>query len=88
MSQRHSKIVYVPIKFEAASVSFTTSGWNSLSPREKDVARLIAEGMSDKEVADVLRIGVRTVEYHVGNIFNKLDTRSRVKVGIIASNHH
>ena len=89
MSLRRSQIRYVPLNFEAASVPFldTTSRWQSLSPREKEVARLIAEGKTDKEIAQTLRIGVRTVEFHNRNLFDKLDTRSRVRVAIIASKH-
>jgi DNA-binding CsgD family transcriptional regulator len=87
MSARRPRIKYESFSFNAVQVSFLNDAarWQSLSPREKEVARLIAEGYSDKEIARALQIGVRTVETHCSNIYDKLGTRSRVKVGIIAS---
>ena len=45
----------------------------ALTAREQQVLRLIAEGMSNKEVAKALSISVRTVEHHRLNIMRKLD---------------
>jgi hypothetical protein len=46
-----------------------------LSPREIEVARLVAGGCSSKEVAVRLDLSVRTVEKHRANIMNKIDVR-------------
>lgn len=48
-----------------------------LTPREFSVARLVASGRTNREVAADLMVSVKTVEYHVGNIFGKLGIRSR-----------
>jgi predicted ATPase/DNA-binding CsgD family transcriptional regulator len=48
-----------------------------LSPRERDVLRLVAEGCTDREIAAQLCIGARTVEWHLGNAFNKLGVSTR-----------
>ena len=48
-----------------------------LSPREREVLRLLIEGRSDREIADTLTIGVRTVHTHVAGILNKLGVPSR-----------
>lgn len=50
---------------------------HTLSPREVEVVRLIAEGHSSKEIAEALYISVRTVGTHITNIFGKLDVSSR-----------
>lgn len=50
---------------------------HDLSRREKQVLALIAEGKSNKSIADKLFISERTVERHVSNIFLKLDVSSR-----------
>ena len=50
---------------------------DSLTPREQVVARLVAEGATNREVARELYLSVKGVEYHLGNIFAKLDISSR-----------
>jgi non-specific serine/threonine protein kinase len=51
-----------------------------LTGRERDVAMLVARGCSNREIADTLSIGERTVETHVGNILNKLGFGSRAQI--------
>ena len=50
-----------------------------LSARENEVLKLIAEGLSNKQIADVLYISVGTVKWHVNNILGKLTARSRTQ---------
>jgi non-specific serine/threonine protein kinase len=49
---------------------------STLSPREIEVAVLIAEGLAHKEIASKLVISPRTVEYHVANIHKELGVQS------------
>jgi DNA-binding CsgD family transcriptional regulator len=56
------------------------SGPYGLSPRELEVALLVAEDYGNQQIADKLVISVRTVETHLSNIFAKLDVTSRVGV--------
>ena len=49
----------------------------SLSNREREVLVLLAEGLSDREIGEALFIGHRTVQTHVGNIFNKFGVDAR-----------
>ena len=48
-----------------------------LTPRQVDVVRLLAEGLSNAEIAAQLVLSVRTVDTHVAAILNKLDARTR-----------
>jgi DNA-binding NarL/FixJ family response regulator len=48
-----------------------------LSPRELEVLRLLADGLTDREIGEALAISPRTVETHVGNILRKLEARNR-----------
>jgi two-component system, NarL family, response regulator NreC len=48
------------------------SSYDLLTPREREVLQLIAEGKSNKEVAEVLHLSVYTVETHRGNLMEKL----------------
>jgi DNA-binding NarL/FixJ family response regulator len=53
-----------------------------LTRRELEVALLVAEGKSNREIADAFVIAERTVEGHVSNILSKLGFRSRTLVSI------
>ena len=50
-----------------------------LSQREHDVLRLLADGLTDREIAAALTISVRTVETHVSNVLHKLGARNRAE---------
>jgi PAS domain S-box-containing protein len=50
---------------------------NHLSPRELEVAELLAIGHTNAEVASILHLSVRTIEHHRSNLFQKLGVRSR-----------
>jgi DNA-binding NarL/FixJ family response regulator len=52
----------------------------ALTPQEGLVARLVAAGRSNREVATELFISVKTVEHHLSRIFAKLGVRSRSQV--------
>jgi DNA-binding NarL/FixJ family response regulator len=51
-----------------------------LTPREREIMALIAEGLSNKEIAQRLRIAIHTVKSHVHNILEKLALHSRLQV--------
>ena len=50
-----------------------------LSPRQLDVARLLTEGFTNKEIAAQLYLSTRTVEMHVAHLFDRLNCRSRTE---------
>ena len=50
-----------------------------LTQREQDVLRLLADGLSDRDVGAALTISTRTVETHVSNILHKLGCRNRAE---------
>jgi non-specific serine/threonine protein kinase len=58
-----------------------------LTPREHQVLRLVAEGRSNRAIAEALVISVATVKVHVRSILTKLDLESRTAAAIWAMNH-
>jgi NarL family two-component system response regulator LiaR len=58
-----------------------------LSPRERDVLRLIAQGRSNRQIARDLAIGEQTVKTHVRGILAKLGLQDRVQAAIFALRH-
>ena len=61
----------------------TRERWSDkLSEREREVARLVASGASNKEIAERLAITERTVKAHLGAIFEKLGVRDRLQLSL------
>jgi len=50
---------------------------NGLTPRENEVLQLIAEGHSNKQIAEILCISIKTVQAHRSNLMNKLDLHDK-----------
>jgi RNA polymerase sigma factor (sigma-70 family) len=59
----------------------------SLTPREREVLALLAEGLSDKEISERLNVSIGTVRNHAMNIFNKLGVHSRLQALVFAVRH-
>jgi two-component system, NarL family, response regulator NreC len=51
----------------------SASSWDSLTQREREIIKLIAEGYKNKEIGNLLCISVKTVEKHRANLMKKLD---------------
>ena len=59
----------------------------SLTPREIDVLRLLAKGYTNRQIADVLCLSMRTVEGHRASLMSKLNVHSRVELTSYAEEH-
>ena len=59
------------------------AGLGSLSPREREIAELVTDRMTNREIATELFLSEKTVESHLRNIFVKLAASSRVDVARI-----
>ena len=58
----------------------TESGVPAITPREEEVLKLVAEGHSSRDIADLLTISIKTVERHRANILQKLGLRDRLEL--------
>jgi DNA-binding CsgD family transcriptional regulator len=63
------------------------AGWSSLTPTETKIAAMVAEGMSNRQIAEVLVLSPRTVGTHVSHILAKLGVRSRIDIAREATEH-
>lgn len=85
---RHGALFVSPSAAQAmidACMADTPSGSDRLSPRERQVLQLVAEGKSTKGIAQALRISVKTAEFHRGRVMRKLsihDTAGLVRYAI------
>ncbi|QNM86485.1 hypothetical protein H9W90_05020 [Polaribacter pectinis] len=59
-----------------------------LSIREDEIFKLIVDGKSNKEIGTLLNISVNTVKFHIKNIYEKLNIKSRKEVLVIAKSQH
>lgn len=64
-----------------------TSGGVQLTPRETQVLRLVAMGLSNQEIADSLDISVETVKEHVQNLLRKISLNDRTQAAVWALRH-
>ncbi|MCV6984893.1 LuxR family transcriptional regulator [Mycobacterium shinjukuense] len=62
------------------------TGWESLTPTEIDVVRLVTEGLANKDIATRLFVSPRTVQTHLTHIYTKLGFSSRVQLVQAAAN--
>lgn len=68
------------LKLPLKEAKITDADYGSLTPREQEVMRFLAEGLSSRAVADKLFISPKTVENHRANIMNKLGLHSTMEL--------
>ncbi|AFY94172.1 response regulator [Chamaesiphon minutus] len=61
-----------------------STGWEQLTPREREIICLIAQGASNREIADALFIAEKTVKNRITNILSQLNLRDRTQLAIVA----
>lgn len=81
-------------RFVCAERGEQLSGAEALTPRQREVLQLIAEGRSTREIAERLHLSVKTIETHRSQLMQRLDifdvaglTRHALRIGLIDSEH-
>ena len=59
-----------------------------LTPREIEVLRYVGQGLTNQQIADELRISVRTVHAHIRSLLDKLDLANRTRLALFARDNH
>jgi len=60
---------------------------NGLTDREVEVLRVLARGLSNREIGDVLVVSPRTVQHHLASVYDKIGVHSRAGAAVFASEH-
>ena len=85
---RNEGAPWSPVVTSAASANASTLGNDlGLTPREVEVLGLLAQGRTDREIAERLFISRKTASVHVSNLLRKLDVAGRVEAGRIGQAH-
>ena len=70
---------------EASGLRHRRASWpNDLTDREVEVLRVLARGLTNREIADVLVLSPRTVQHHLASVYDKIDMRSRSGAAVFA----
>ena len=75
------KVMLAPAKVEPE----LSPEFEQLTPREKEVLELIAQGLNNREIAKALYISERTVKNHINSILSRLNLRDRTQAAIFAN---
>jgi len=75
-----TQVVETLKKLPGKETKINDAVYGTLTAREQEILRLLAEGMSSKEIAQKLFISPKTVENHRANIMNKLDLHSTIEL--------
>ena len=79
MDRPHAPRARDPLRRERATGSPVE---DRLTPHELQVALLIARGATNREAAAALFLSAKTIEYHLGSIYRKLDVRNRTELAL------
>jgi DNA-binding NarL/FixJ family response regulator len=80
----HPRITRNLFKFKATREDIYISRVNYLTEREREVLKLITQGLGNKDVAQILNLTKGTVKIHVSNILSKLNVSSRIEAALLA----
>jgi predicted ATPase/DNA-binding NarL/FixJ family response regulator len=88
MSARQAADLALAVASGAAPADPDRSDQVPLTPRERQVAALVASGRTNRQIGRVLGISEKTAEVHLHHVMSKLDARSRAEVAAWAVTHH
>ena len=80
----HAALATLPREKPVTASRLAKEAFGGLTAREREVVRLVAQGKSNREIADALVVTKRTIETHINNIQYKLNLASRAQIVVWA----
>jgi DNA-binding NarL/FixJ family response regulator len=80
----HAALTTLPREKSVSASRAARDAFGGLTEREREVVRLVAQGKSNREMADALVVTKRTIETHINNILYKLNLNSRAQLVVWA----
>lgn len=80
-------LLQLPVEGAAPAPSAAPAGWALLTSTEREVARRVAQGLTNPEIAGQLVVSPRTVQTHTSHIYAKLGVSSRVQLTAVLHRH-
>ena len=80
----HAALATLPREKPVTASRLAKEAFGGLTEREREVVRLVAQGKSNREIADALVVTKRTIETHISNILYKLNLASRAQLVVWA----
>lgn len=83
----HTEFVFCPLRGECMEegVICMPERETCLLPREKEVGKLVSQGKSNEEIAQMLFVSLATVKSHIANSMRKLNVKNRTELGVYMS---
>ncbi|WP_432834138.1 response regulator transcription factor [Dactylosporangium sp. CA-092794] len=82
-----TELVVVAVIRNDPATSTAKAGWDLLTDRERTAARLAGQGLTNRQIARRMDITPHTVNFHLRQIFRKLQISSRVQLAAYAAEH-
>jgi DNA-binding CsgD family transcriptional regulator len=84
---RRSHLRELGVRRRLVAAELETNGWAAMTSSELAVAQLVAEGLTNREVAERLFVSPHTVNSHLRHVFAKLGINSRVELARLARDY-
>jgi DNA-binding NarL/FixJ family response regulator len=80
-------VALTALKSENELWSSKMANLSDLTTRELEILQLVIAGKTNKAIASEIEVSAKTVEFHLDNLYTKLDVRTRILAGIWAIQH-
>lgn len=74
----YPEFIYSMVKMVSKNTNSQKASLDILTPKEQDVAKLVLDGLSNKQIAQITGVSERTVKAHISSIYSKFNVKDRI----------